>query len=301
MTTEQTEFGRIGLWTSSLDSVSSAEAQEFAGEIEALGYGAIWLPEVAGRDVMVHLALLLSATRTLTGATGIANIWARDAVAMSAAAHSLAEAFPRRILVGLGVSSAAMVTKVRGHSSYSRPYSRMADYLDTLEKAPFTAVAAEYPPEFVLGALGPRMLRLAAARTRGAHTYFCTPENTAWARETLGPDALLCVEQAVVLDGDTERARAAARTHAKPYLRVPAYRDLLGRAGLSEADFADGGSVRLLDRVVAWGDEEAIVARVRDHLDAGADHVCIQPLPRSRGEVPADQWRLLAPAVTTLR
>ncbi|SEP44650.1 hypothetical protein [Amycolatopsis saalfeldensis] len=216
MTNEPPEFGRVGLWTSALHTVSTARAQELAVEVEELGYGAVWLPEVAGRDVTVHLTLLLSATGAPAGATGIAGIWARDALAMTAAANSLAKAFPRW---ALRVSFAALVTRLRSRSVRS------------------ARGCEAWPPP-----------------AHGVRTRTSAPR-----RNT-----------------DAEQSRTTVRTHAKAYSPVPAYRTLLSRAGFSDA------------------------TRVREHLDAGADHVCVQPLPRSRGDVPTDQWRRPAPALTTL-
>jgi probable F420-dependent oxidoreductase len=279
--------------------VPAAQAQELAAELEQLGYGAIWLPEVAGRDVMVHLAFLLAATQRLVGATGIASIWARDAVTMTGGVKALTEAFPERVLLGLGVSHHNLVEELRGHR-YERPLAAMQAYLDAMDKAPYTASRPTTPVRRVLAALGPKMLALSAERTDGAHTYLVPPEHTEEARKQLGAGPLLCAEQAVLLESDPARAREIGRAHTTVYLRLPNYQNNLRRLGFSEEDFADGGSDRVVDAIVAWGDEQAIVDRVRAQFDAGADHVCVQPLAAKPREVPADQWRALAPALRGL-
>jgi probable F420-dependent oxidoreductase len=289
----------IGVWTGSLDMVPAVEAQQLAAELEQLGYGAIWLPEVAGRDVMVHLALLLSATQRLVGATGIASIWARDAVTMTGGVKGLTEAFPERMLLGLGVSHHNLVQELRGHP-YERPLAVMRTYLDAMDKAPYTAFRPTTPVRRVLAALGPKMLALSAERTDGAHTYLIPPEHTEEARKQLGAGPLLCAEQAVLLERDPARAREIGRAHTAVYVRLPNYQNNLRRLGFSDEDFEEGGSDRLVDAIVAWGDEQAIVDRVRAQFDAGADHVCVQPLAARSREVPADQWRTLAPALREL-
>jgi probable F420-dependent oxidoreductase len=292
-------FAPIGIWTGTLDIPPAAEAQQLAAELEELGYGAIWLPEVAGRDIMLHLALLLSATRRLVGATGIASIYARDAVTMTGAVKGLTEAFPERVLLGLGVSHHTLVEGLRGHH-YDKPLAAMTAYLDAMDASPYTAFRPATPVHRALAALGPKMLALAAARADGAHTYFVTAEHTAMARKEIGAEPAIYAEQAVLLETDAARAREIAREHTTVYLRLPNYQNNLRRLGFTEEEFADGGSDRLVDAIVAWGDEQAISNRVRAHFDAGADHVCIQPLPAGRREVPAPQWRALAPAMRDL-
>jgi probable F420-dependent oxidoreductase len=286
----------LGVWTDALDMVPAVEAQQLAAELEQIGFGAIWLPEVAGRDVILHLGLLLSATQRLVGATGIASIWARDAVTMTGGVKGLTEAFPERVLLGLGVSHHHLVEGLRGHR-YERPLGAMRAYLDAMDAAPYTAFRPTTPVRRVLAALGPQMLALSAERTEGAHTYFVTPEHTQIARQQLGPDPLLCVEQAVLLETDPTRAREISRAHTSVYIRLPNYQNNLRRFGFTDDDFADGGSDRAIDAIVAWGDEQTIADRVRSHFDAGADHVCVQALPAARREVPAGQWRSLAPAL----
>lgn len=290
----------VGLWTGALDMVPAARAQELAAELESLGYGAIWLPEVAGRDPFVHLALLLSVTRRLVGATGIANIWARDAVTTSCAARTLTEAFPERVLIGLGVSHENLVGDLRGHH-YDKPLSAMQNYLDAIDRAPYTAQQPSTPVRYVLAALRPRMLELAAEKTLGAHPYLVTPEHTARARDILGAGPLLCPEQAVVLDTDADRARMIARRHLRVYLAQPNYVRSLRYLGFGDADLTPpGGSDALVDALVAWGDVDRIVARIREHLAAGADHVPVQVVPERKYDVPERQWRELAAPLAEL-
>jgi probable F420-dependent oxidoreductase len=283
----------IGIWTGSLDTVPLSQSQELAAELEELGYGAVWLPEVAGRDVFVHLAMLLSATKRMVGATGIASIWARDAVAMNGAVKGLTEAFPERVLVGLGVSHHTIVQDVRGHV-YERPLAAMREYLERMDKSPYTAFRPTTPSRRVLAALGPKMLELSAAAADGAHPYFTTPEHTATAREVLGEGPLLCPEQAVLLTSDPEVARLIGRAYCTVYTRLPNYANNLRRIGFTDADFENGASDRLIDAIVAWGSADQIVERVRAHFDAGADHVGVQMLPSAPRGLPLEQWRELA-------
>jgi probable F420-dependent oxidoreductase len=298
MDTSEWNLPRIGLWTGALDAVGMHRAQELAVEIEQLGYGALWLPEVAGRDVMLSLGMILSATERLIGATGIASIWARDAVTMTGGVKGLTEAFPDRVLLGLGVSHDSLVSGLRGHD-YNKPLAAMRAYLEAMDKAPYTAVRPTTPLRRVLAALGPKMLALSAESADGAHTYFVPPEHTAAARPIVG-DALLCVEQAVLIETDPTRAREIGRAHCKVYVPLPNYRNNLIRLGFGDDDFAGTYSDRLVDAIVAWGSESDIMKRVGAHLDAGADHVCIQALSPKPRDVPVEQWRALGPALVEL-
>ena len=284
----------VGLWTGALDMVPANRARQLAAELECLGYGAIWVPEVAGRDPFVHLALLLSATDRIICATGIASIWARDAVTTSCAAKTLTEAFPERVVVGLGASHANLVQGLRGHD-YRKPLTAMRAYLGDIGRAPYTAHRPTTPVRYVLAALRRRMLGLAGERTAGAHSYFVTPEHTVRAREVLGPAPLLCPEQAVVLETDRDRARTIARAHTSVYLAQPNYVNSLRELGFTDGDLAPpGGSDALVDALVAWGSVDTVVGRVREHLEAGADHVAVQVLPTEKRGVPEEQWRQLA-------
>ncbi|MDH3213836.1 MAG: TIGR03620 family F420-dependent LLM class oxidoreductase, partial [Myxococcales bacterium] len=264
----------VWCWT---DALASGPAADFARRVEALGYDALWIPEAVGRHPFAHAAWLLASTERLVVATGIASIYARDAQSSAAARNTLAEQSGGRFLLGLGVSHVPLVEDVRGHH-YGKPVATMRAYLEAMEKAPYSAVPPAETPPTVIAALGPKMLTLAAEKTRGAHPYLVPPEHTARAREILGPVPWLCTEQKVLLETNASRAREVARRAAAMYLQLPNYRNNLKRLGYTDADLDDGGSDRLIDAVVAWGDEKAIADRIQAHRDAGASHVCIQPL-----------------------
>jgi len=290
------DIGRVGIWTFSLELQPAARAQEAASEIESLGYRALWIPEALGREAFTHAGLLLAGTRRLIVATGIANIWARDAMTMAAGEKTLDEAHPGRFLLGIGVSHAPLVEAVRGHR-YEKPLSFMRRYLDAMDAAPFLAAPPSTPTRRVIGALAPKMLALAAERTAGAHPYFVPPEHTARAQEIMGRGPLLAPEQALVLETDPTKARAIARMHMATYLGLPNYVRNLHSLGFGDDDVRDGGSDRLVDAIVAWGDTDALLARVRAHLAAGADHVCVQVLPADPRALPLPEWRELAPVL----
>jgi len=293
------DLGPVGLWTFYLDLLPVPAAQEVLAELDELGYGAVWIPEAMGRDPMVHATLLLRASAGIVVATGIASIWNRSALAMAAAQRTLTSAFPDRFLLGLGASHAPMVEGFLGQS-YDKPLTKMAAYLDAMDAAPFMADSPSVEPTRVLAALGPKMLQLAAERAAGAHPYFVPVEHTAFARETLGPDPLLCVEQAAVLSTEADVARAAARAHMAIYLTLPNYTNNLRRLGFGDDDFEGGGSDLLVDTLVVWGDVDDVAARVRAHHAAGANHVCLQvlnTLPDNVRQPPVEQWRELAPAL----
>ena len=293
-----TDFGRVGIWTAALDAQPRARAQEVAAELEELGYGTVWVPDAVGREPFVSSTLLLAGTSTLHVATGITSIWGRDAMTAGAAHRTIEEAFPRRFLLGLGVSHQPMVEGVRGHV-YERPYSAMQAYLDGMDKTLYFAAPPAETPRRVLAALGPKMLRLAAERSDGAHPYFVPVEHTALAREALGDGPLLAPEQAVVLETDPSVARTVARAHMAIYLTLPNYTNNLRRLGWGDDDLGGGGSDRLVDAIVAWGDVDAVAARVAAHHEAGADHVCIQVLSTDLRYLPLPEWRTLAPALLT--
>jgi probable F420-dependent oxidoreductase len=287
------ELGKVGIWTGVLDAVPSAEAQRIAGSIEALGFTTLWIPETIGRDPFISATLLLSATSTLRVATGIANIYARDALTMANSQRTLEEAFPGRFLLGLGVSHQHLVDRVR-HHDYSKPYSYMVEYLEQMDASLFMAVGPSERPATVLAALGPKMLRLSAEHADGAHPYFVPVEHTAQAREIVGPDAILAPEQMIVLDTDRARALETARSGMAVYMRAPNYVNNLKRFGFTDDDVAGGPSERLVDAIVACGSVETAVERVRAHFDAGASHVCVQVLQADFTAVPDGAWKDLA-------
>lgn len=275
------QLGRIGVWVGAFAVASASEARPAAAEIEALGYDTLWYPEGLGtRESFTNGAVLLDATDRIHIASGIANIWARDAVSAANAARVLSDAFDDRFLLGLGVSHPRQVDP-RGHT-YRRPVATMRAYLDAMDDDPFVSPdggAVTRPPvPRVLAALRPPMLRLAAEKALGAHTFLVTVEHTRRARAILGRDALLVVEQKVVLDEDRVEARARARAALAWYLDTPNYVDNLRWLGFSETDFEGGGSDTLVDALIAAGREDAIERRCRAHLDAGATQVAIHPL-----------------------
>ncbi len=287
--------GGVGIWTFALDQLPIGAAQEAAGELDELGYGTIWLPEAVGKDPLVHAGLLLSATSTIGVATGIASIFTRDAMAMTAAHNTLTEAFGDRFVLGLGVSHQPMVEGMRGHR-YGRPLTAMRTYLEAMDQALYLGAASTETPRRVIGALGPKMLALAASHADGAHPYNVTPAHTADARRILGADKWLAPELAVVLETDPAVARAAGRDHLAIYLGLVNYTNNLRRLGFGDDDFADGGSDRLIDALVPWGDEATIAAAVAEHHLAGADHVAVQVVVPD-GTVPRAEWRRLAEAL----
>lgn len=290
-----TSIGKLGVWAF-LDDMSGQDAAAFARRVEEWGYGAIWLPEAVSRDPFTFITYLAAHTQKLVLATGIANIYARDAMSMNAIHNTLSELFPGRFVLGMGVSHAPLVSDIRGHD-YGKPVSTMRAYLEAMESALFMSVQATEPAPVLLAALRKNMLKLSAEKTHGAHPYLVPPEHTARARETLGPKAWLCPEQMVLLETDATKARGIARTHIAMYLDLPNYRNNLKEFGLLDADFENGGSDKLVDTIVAWGDEDAIRRRIQAHWDAGADHVCIQPF-RNDGERSPDEkiLEILAPA-----
>ncbi len=277
-------IGELGVWTW-IDTMSASDATAFARQLEAWDYSALWIPEAVGRDPFAMLGYLAANTETLVLATGIANIYARDPMTMRAAQLTLGEMAPGRFVLGLGVSHTNIVTGLRGHE-YKPPVPAMREYLEAMEKAVFTGVRPEGEPPIVIGALREKMLRLSAGMTRGAHPYFVPPEHTKKARETLGPDAWLCPEQKVLLETDPAVARRVAREAMAVYVQLPNYQNNLLELGFEASDFEDGGSDRLVDAIVAWGDEQALADRIRAHRDAGANHVCIQPIRADGGPGP---------------
>jgi probable F420-dependent oxidoreductase len=289
---EMRDLAGTGIWSAGLRYGDPIEAAEVAAELEELGYSALWVPDVGG-DVFEVIERLLRATKTATIATGILNLWMHSAAETAAAHARLAAAHEDRFLVGIGVSHAALIDAGEP-GRYRNPLAAMASFLDGLDSAP-TPVA---PSRRVLAALGPKMLELARTRAGGAHPYNVTPEHTAFAREAIGPSGLVLPEQAVALTTDAELARTLGRNHLAHYLVLPNYTNNLRRLGFDDDDFGAGGSSRLIDALVAWGDLSAIESRIRQHRDAGANHVCIQVLSEE-GLFPRLAWTELAPALTT--
>jgi probable F420-dependent oxidoreductase len=272
-----TDLGTLGVWWANLGSASARREIEAVQEIERLGYGTFWFGEsLRNKDAMAHAGVLLGATSRINVATGIASIYNRDPTATKSGAYYLADASNGRFVLGLGVSHAPAVTR-RG-ADYGKPVSTMRAYLDDMDAAEYQPPEPQQPPPVLLAALRTRMLQLAAQRTQGAHPYLTTPNHTKRARETLGQGPLLAPEQGFTLETEPEQAREIARAHISYYLELPNYVNAWREDGFTDEDFADGGSDRLVDALVAHGDVSAIKARIQQHLDAGADHVCIQPV-----------------------
>jgi probable F420-dependent oxidoreductase len=289
------ELGKIGLWFF-LDAMPAAQSAEFAQKVEKLGYRTLWIPEAVGREPFPHAAYLLDKTSRLNIATGIANIYGRDPITMSAASKTVAELSGGRFLLGIGVSHKPLVSNLRGHS-YDKPYSYMKEYLPKMKAALYQAPQPKEPVPVVIAALHPKMLALCAAETQGTHTYFVPPEHTAKVRAQIGPKPWICVEQKVILSTDATAARTAARFFMKTYVpRLPNYTNNLKNLGWADAEFENGCSDRLVDAIVAWGTETQINDRIQAHLKAGATHVCIQPLRTDMAPLPDERaMEALAP------
>ncbi len=281
-----------GIWSGHLRYGEAGAITDAAAELDQLGFTALWIPDVGG-DVLGSVETLLGATDRAVVATGILNIWMHEPAEVAQRRAAWSDDWQRRFLLGLGVSHAPLID-YGNPGRYSKPLARMTEYLDGLDAAevPFPVDAR------VLAALRPKMLGIARDRAAGAHPYFVPPEQVARAREILGPDALIAVELAVVLERDAARARETARRHTATYVNLPNYTNNLLEFGFAEDDFADGGSDRLVDAIVAWGDDDAIAGRVRGMRDAGANHVCIQVI-RADDELPRAEWRELAPALVS--
>ena len=283
--------GTVGIWAGSLSVQPAGVQREVATEIERLGYGTLWYGEALGRETFVQAAIFLSATTRLVVASGIANIWARDPIAMAAGGRSIAEAWPNRFLLGLGVSHAPMVAQ-RGHT-YESPVNAMRRYLQRMEEAAWRGPDAPLPP-IVLAALGPRMVALARELAAGAYPYFTTTEHIASIREQLGPEPFLAADLPVVLANDRASARAIGDQHTSRYLRTDNYRNNLLRLGWSEEEVQDAGSDDLFDAIVAWGDRDQVAKRVRAVFDAGADQVVLNLVTADPKTPYLEELRILA-------
>ena len=284
------DLSKTGVWFFT-DRQSAQDAAATAKRIEDLGYSALWIPETMGRNPFAHAAWLLANTERLVVATGIANIYHREPGVTVQGQKTLAEQSNNRFLLGLGVSHRPLVEGLRG-LTYGPPVATMRDYLAKMDAAPYTAIEPSEPPPVVIAALGPKMLELSREATAGAHPYFTSPAHTKMAREVLGPDKWLCVEQKVVMETDAQKARTLARTTARTYQALPNYRNNWLRMGLTEADIDGEGSDAFIDATFAWGDAATIQARIDEHYAAGASHVCIQPVNRD-GQFGAVDWETL--------
>jgi len=282
-----------GIWSSALRYGDRDASARIAPELEELGFTALWVPDVGG-NLFDVLESLLAATSSITVATGILNLWMHEPEVTAERFHSFVERFGPRVLFGIGVSHAPLINSSEP-DRYRRPLAKTRDYLEALD-------AADHPlpaEDRLLAALGPKMLDLARTQAGGTHPYLVTAEHTKVAREALGPDRLVAPEQAVVFETDPTRARELARVHLSSYLGLPNYTNNWRRFGFSDDDLIDGGSDRLVDALVAWGDDEQIAARIDEHHAAGADHVCIQVLTDDPLTHPIAEWRRLAAIVST--
>ena len=284
------DLSKLGVWFFT-DAMTAPMAADTAKRIEDLGFSALWIPETVGRNPFVHAAWLLANTSSLIVATGIANIYHREPGVTLAAQNTLAEQSDNRFLLGLGVSHKPLVEGLRG-LTYGPPVATMRAYLAKMALSPYAGPPPKEKPPTVIAALGPKMLELASTKADGAHPYFTSPSHTKMARDTMGPDSLLCVEQKVVFETDPVQARSIARKSAQTYQRLPNYRNNWLRMGLDEADIDGDGSDAFIDATFAWGDIDAIKNRIQEHYDAGASHLCDQPHhPQgTRGEI---DWRVL--------
>lgn len=289
------ELSTNGVWFFT-DRLTAKDAATAARRIEDLGFSALWIPETVGRDPFSHAAWLLANTDRLVLATGIANIYHREPGVTAQAQKTLSEQSNNRFILGLGVSHRPLVEGVRG-LTYGPPVATMRDYLAKMAAAPYTSVVPTEPPPVVIAALGPQMLALARQETAGAHPYFTSPRHTKLARDILGPDKWLCVEQKVVMETNADKARALARATARTYQALPNYRNNWLRMGLAPADIDGDGSDAFIDATFACGDAMAIRDRIDEHLAAGASHVCIQPVNREGrfGEMDWETLEQLAP------
>ena len=280
------ELGRFGVWWSGSWHDADDRDRNVAAELESLGYGTLWSSGGYEPGLAPRFGQLLAATERAVVASGIASIWTTTPADVGPAVADLEKRHDGRFLFGVGASHSVIV------QDYSRPYARMVEYLDGLDK-----LDGLVPPvRRVLAALGPRMLKLARERAAGAHPYFVPVEHTAFAREVLGPEPLLAPEVAVVLGTDREAALQWAREYASIYLPLPNYTNNLLRFGFTDDDIEGGGSDRLIEAVIPWGDAAAVAERVREHLDAGADHVCIQVVADFL-KFPLAEYRELATAL----
>lgn len=296
---ESSAGGRVGLWTTALDALDVPAARDMVAELDEQGWASLWFGEAYGREAFTAAAVYLAASSKMSVGTGIASIYARDAMATAGAARTLAAAFPGRFLLGLGVSHAPLVERMRGHD-YGRPMAAMTSYLDAVDQAPYLVAGNVEAPPRVLAALGPRMLGLARDRAQGAHPYLTTPDHTAQARAVLGGTAengpLLVVEQAAVVGDDEDGWRSRAHAHLEVYTGLPNYRASWERQGFTADDAVRGGSDRLKSAMVTRG-LEGTAARVREHLHAGATSVVVQVLGSGVTDVPRTDWARLGEAL----
>ncbi|HWG62743.1 MAG TPA: TIGR03620 family F420-dependent LLM class oxidoreductase [Streptosporangiaceae bacterium] len=284
------DLGTFGIWTFDFEQQPAVLMRESVQELEELGWGALWIPELLGREAFSHAGYLLSCTEQMTVVNGIAQIWSRGAFWTHGASTLLADAYPGRYMLGLGLG---------GGRPGITPMAAMTGYLDELDAVTTPNPAPKVPAPRILAAYGPKMLALARDRSAGAHCYKVNVAHTAQAREILGPEPFLGVEHAVLFETDPARARAVARLHLAGYLNGGYNVAKFRRLGYSGQDLSDGGSDRFVDDFVFWGDLDAIVGKLHAHVAAGADHVGIQVIGIEPGQSAMPYWRLLAGALLT--
>ncbi|WP_326568743.1 TIGR03620 family F420-dependent LLM class oxidoreductase [Amycolatopsis rhabdoformis] len=283
------DLGKFGIWTFDFEHQPAALMRDSVQELEEQGWRAFWIPELLGREALTHAGFLLASTERLHVVNGIAQIWSREARSTQGAAHLLADAYPGRHVLGLGFGGTARPDV--------KPLAAMAAYLDEMDAVQSPNPAPATPIRRILAAYGPKMLELARDRASGAHAYHVTVEHTADARAILGPDTFLGVEHAVLFDADPASARATAREHLARYLTSKYNVAKFRRLGYTDADLSAGGSDRLIDALVFWGDVDSVVEKLRGHLTAGADHVGIQVIGTPPGESAMPHWRRLGEAL----
>ncbi|WP_029117944.1 LLM class F420-dependent oxidoreductase [Mycobacterium sp. URHB0044] len=287
--------GRIGVWWAS-DSWSTPKAQDVAREIEALGYGSLFLPEAMGKECLSQSMAFLSVTERLVVGTGIANIHVRIPLAAESGGRLLNALFPGRFVLGLGVSHGPLVERALG-GSYAKPLATMRDYLERMAAVPEIIEPGAARPVRLLAALGPKMIELSGTHADGAHPYLVVPDQTAATRAILGPDKWIVSEQAVTVGGTADEQLQWAHGHLDGYSGLPNYRNSWLRQGFDESDLVRGGSDRLARALVGMGSVDDAAASVRAHLDAGADHVVVQVLGDDRTGDPRPALRTLAKAL----
>jgi probable F420-dependent oxidoreductase len=277
------DIGALGVF-GYLDAMTGAQAAEYARTVERLGYSVLWFPETFGRDPFPTAVHLLGGTTRLIVATGIANVWKREAITMAGSASTVAELFDDRFILGLGVSGGPFMA--RNGLRFEKPVSFMREYLAKMKATQHKAPIARHETPIVIAALLPKMLRLAAEETCGTVTAMIPPRHIARMRAELGPDKWICAQQHVMLEPDAKKARGAARAFLHFYLSAPPYQRSLRAMGYTDDDLANDGSDRLIDEIIAWGDERVLRERIEAHRQAGANHVFITPLNPAGGLLP---------------
>jgi probable F420-dependent oxidoreductase len=288
------DLGTFGVWTFDFEFQPAAQIRASIQELEEQGWRTVWIPELFGRDAFTHAGYLLSCTEQISVINGIARIWSREARWAYGASVLLADAYPGRHVLGLGVSNG---------SPGSKPLAAMNAYLDELDALATSNPnpAPQLPIRRIVAAYGPKMLELARDRAAGAHTYKVNVAHTRSARRTLGPQTFLGVEHAVLFESNPSKARAIAREHLYIYLNSPYNIAKFRRLGYSEGEIANGGSDRLVDDLVFWGDLDTIVTKLHAHVDAGADHVGVQVIGLQPGQSAMPYWRMLGEALLPQR